>query len=405
MISVSLPPVFFGGNLTLGELCEASAMTYWARYNTLPISARVLTSMQRSWGIVDATNFPRTATAPGMVIARVGTGTAYRLVVAIEGSQTVRQIFTTLDALSAVTVTGCQGHVAKYAKDTYTECASMVPALSALGSALSNPRVPVTFTGHSLGAAVAEVWACALKAAVPTKTVRFVKFGSPRFATEHWILNKNPAIRYETVYTEGDMMHGIPQNNAVSPDVIANPLALINFCNYASEFACRNLSWRVGLTRGLPERSFFAAHPTWAVLMNGFANPVNESSYWWYHTAENYRNYVSNLANGLGAELRYRYLNMEFENENQWQVLWRPRTVFDAGWNNVVLPGPDPVTPPNYDVTVIAATPPPAVVPQGQIDPAQQGEEASDATGGGSWDIEPVVVTQTYPQRRSRTRQ
>lgn len=405
MISVSLPPVFFGGNITPGELCEAHAHAYWARYNTLAISARVMTSMQRAYSVVDAVMYARTPTVPGMVVTRVGSGASYRLIVAIEGSQTVGNVMNALDPMQAVTVAGCQGHVAKFVKDAYTACAATIDPLSTMGAALSNPRVPVTFTGHSLGGAVAEVWACAVKAALPGKSVRYVSFGSPRVGSAAWINRKNPALRWMHVYTDRDMMHAIPQGSCVPLDLLTSPVGVLNITNYVREETCLQLSLRDRFRSSLPEQSVFAAHPSWAAIINGMRNPIGPTSYWWTHTAESYRNYMMNYAYRLGANVFYRYGFLEFENENQWQTAWRARVDFDAAWNNVVLPGPADATPPTAEIAAMASVPAPEEVPTGQIDPAYQPDTEAGEGGGGDWESPPLVATSQLPQRRVRARQ
>ncbi|MBV9075162.1 MAG: hypothetical protein JOZ10_16170 [Acidobacteria bacterium] len=401
MISVSLPPVFFGGNISLGEVYEAFACTYWARYSTLPISARVLQSMQRAWGIVDATMYPRAGAIPGMVGVRVGTGAQYRVVIGIEGANNVGQLLSSPNALSAQTITGCQGRVASYIKDSYLGCLAAIPALTPMASALLNPRVPVTFTGHSLGGAIAEVWANALKNAVPGKTVRYIAFGAPRVGTKAWMEGKHPGVKFVHLYSEFDQIHRIPQDNTFSLQSLGPGGLLLQRAAYVRENSAQTVNRHGQVSLSLPENFF--THPSIAVVMNGMPVAPTPGSYWWNHQANVYRTFLMSRAIHSGDEIPYRFNHLEWENENQWQVLHRMGADYDPAWNNLILPGPAEVEPYSQRLRDLAGLAPPAVQPPGVADPAVIGDTvAPDGSGGGEWGEQPLVVTQALPQRARR---
>lgn len=398
MISVSLPPVFFGGRATWGEAFEAFAMLYWSQYNTMAISPRVLQSMQRAWSLVDVTMYPRTPTVPGMLAARIGSNGAYRLVIAIEGSQSAGNIFTGPGFLAGVTVPGCTGHVVKYAKDAYTALAALPAPMTVISDALANPAIPVTFVGHSLGASAAEIWACAIKAAQPGKTVKYFAFGGPRVGNQHWYRNAaRKLVEYRHIYTETDPIHSLPQDSSFSSTIF--PISgLLSYTRYSREENCDRITVRGTQHPGLPPLPW--THPSWTI--GQLSKPLVEGGTWFEHPIKVYRAAMMAKAAVMGPELSYRFLHMEYENENQWQVLWRNGGYFAPSWNNLILPGPAPVEPPNADVAALAGIAPPTVQPQGTGDAINSEPWSDDAFDAPTWTAPPVVQTQFEPQRRVR---
>lgn len=400
MISVSLPPVFFGARVTFGEMFEAFSVAYQASYSLQAVQPRVLDSMQRSWGIIDLYMFPRVeAVNPGVCVARVGTTDNFRLVIGIEGMASASQILSS-EGLDPVGIGGTSGYVVKLFNDSQIACAALVAANPLIASWLANSRIPVTFAGFSQGAAIAEIWAVKQKLAVRNKQVKFVKFASPRVGTTRWRDYRNPYIQWSNVYTETDPICNIPfENETLFLPGIPQFNHFARMAYYNREATCLRLRLNGSMFSTFNDVA-------WATMMyrvTQYSRAMTPTNPWWMHQLDMYRLAMCALGSVTTDDYRYRFLYQEFNDENQWGLVYRPGTESVLpGMKALLLPQPDPVTP-QFAQEIQLGRQGPGAGDRGVADPINNDDIAA---GQGNWgDAAPVLQTQFRPQRRVRTYQ
>lgn len=397
MISISLPPVFFGGgNVATGEVFEAFAMAYWSQYNTEAVQARVLECHKRAWGVDSVYLFPRDPdTHPGALVARIGTPDNYRTVVAIEGMASIRQIVGTHGALDPVAITNIRGHVVKAFKDAAFLVWAELIANPLVAADLLAPGRIVTFTGHSQGAAIADILASYCKSIVRGKTIHLVKFASPRVGTERYREARNPAIKVKSIWTERDLLISIPSGNLTFWQPSGNPFRpLTALALYKADYG-RVLntygSEDYHAERGVQDLNVASA-------LRFFTHTPSPDNPWYTHTPDYYRLCLTAWAMREPDDFGFRLKYLEHNDDNRFQRLWFPglASVPDHGLDD---PAPEAVRAPNGYVAALADEQAPPTPAAQHFDPIHDGGD----TMGGDWgNTEPPTITWINPQRRTR---
>jgi lipase (class 3) len=397
MINRQLEPVKPGLNITLAEILEAFAFTYLARYCMGSIAPRVNTAFVRAWKPDTIINIPRgDGGRPGGTVAIFSSESPPRMVVAIEGITSVNQLGSLMDGLTAVARTGSSGLVvslfATWADSFYTALMAQ-PQIAQFISARSHM---VTFTGHSAGAAMAEILAFKTKNLYPTRTNRLIKFGSPRVGTQRWLWDRPLSIKVANVYAERDPIHWLPWfgRAAISFNVANNIQPLT--CYRREETPMRFTARQGILNRFLNESPLaHASH-----VSAWFGDPT-ANNFWPEHTLDAYRLTLMNFAAADPDVLQWRFNFLEHEDENSWQILFRPGIALGSMTKVVLDPAPDDAGPPSQAAVYQADT-----GVGSSVGDSWGGNADTDSGqwGGGNWEEPPVLITRSLPRRRVRVR-
>lgn len=396
MISASLPAVFLGYQVAYSEVIEALAMTYWSSYNDQAVQPRVLTSMQRSWQVLDVTAFPAPGDgSPGFIVVRIGTIDNYRVIIAIEGIRTIASVITANPPIMPKKVFSTAGCVFSLAYNDYVLLAARLAANALVSSWISNPRRIVTFAGFSLGAAVAEVWANKFIADSPARDVRLIKFGAPRVGDSDWYNARRPRPKKVNFYSYDDPMNSVPTISAPRPFTVPGITSpgMTWYMQDTVQYAVNHRGNRFNSKRDW----FNYRQPA---LLYWLTQAYTEANPFYYHQLDYYRLVACSLLGVTDQDLYYRFKNMEFNDENSWAGVYTQGQVLTPGLKVLLSPEPDPVAPPT-----------PAIAAQDGVIEGGGGQdfdgvvaEQGGIAGGfdADWNVAPVVQTQLRPQRRLR---
>ncbi len=400
MISISLPPVFAEfRRITHGELFEAMAMSYWAGYNDVAISARVLESQKRAWGVVYAKHFPRVVDVmPGMIHVRVGTADEYRSIFAIEGMASIRQILGNTASLNPV---GCFGvgtsAVASAFFDAATACSAALLADAEAAADLNSVGRICTFTGHSQGAAVADILSRVKKHLVPTKPIRCIKFASPRVGSANYRNRRPSSLLHAGIYTERDMLGSMPVINYIGFTGLGlNPANALVY--YAEDSPTSTINHNG--TEPTPGHEFFS-DVRWIPALRFYTHTPLPSNPFYTHTVDYYKMLMTAWAVAGNDEFTYRMKYLEWEDDHSFPTLWTPGAQIVPA-KATGEPFPLDVQPINNVVAAMSLDRDGGTVEGG--DWGGNEDPAVDAPWivGDDWGVQPVMVTSTNRQRRTR---
>jgi len=399
MISVSLPPVFAGWrSITHGEFYEAFAMSYWAGYNDVPISARVMDSQRRAWGVFYAKHFPRElGVRPGMIHVRVGTPDEYRTIIAIEGMASISQILGTSAALDP---TGFNGIGTPSVVNAFftaaAACATELLADTEAAADLNSPGRIVTYTGHSQGAAIADIFARQRKAALPNKQIRCIKFASPRVGTSRYVSQRPASLMQVGFYTDGDCIGSMPViNYAAFTPLNINPRNQLVY--YVDDEATKTLN----INGTEPESGHeFVSDVRWIARLRYFTHTPLPSNPWYSHTADFYKMCMTAWAVAGNDEFAYRMRWLDWEDDYKFGQTWTPGAPILPA-KSISDPLPADVPPPNEAIRRMAIDDGHAAGDWGgERDPIA---DTDGDTLGGNWgETQPVIETAQRRQRRTR---
>jgi len=389
MLTERLPQEESGTRTTYGELFESFALTYLSQYSSETMQPRVFTAYQNSYGMTNIVNYPRVVGGrPGYLIAYYSDAPQKKVVVAIEGTTSASQLAAWNRNPGSLTLTGTFGRIhapfVNHANTILTE----LRANTAFWGFSQGSDVQIIFTGFSLGAAVAELCAEQLKTEAPAKFICVNKFGSPRVGNARYRDNLRSDVRRWNVYCNDDPIHIFPQfanHNMISGwDSVGVP-----FTYFVPDVECTRY------TRNGDEHGGFSGLTvaTSIYYAGKFFQTINPQNPWYDHALNTYRLMMSNFCWNGNELIKARFLSLEHNNENSWQVNFRPSATVQTSFLQLITPAPDPIYPPNMNVA-------PILIP-GTIRPRIQVQAEPAGTGGGDWG-EPVNVQPISRFRRNR---
>lgn len=180
MLSARLRSIGFPSETQSLKL-ECLSLAYLAYYSTAGISSRSAESYRRAFNIASFTSYDRSeAGTPAFLLAGFGPFGQDRYTVAIEGTTQLSQLLNWRDSVSTSISPGHPGRVYATFFTHAVNVAARLMADVAFADLWANSSAPIIFTGHSLGAAVAQLLAYRFAALNPNRTIKYMKFGSPK---------------------------------------------------------------------------------------------------------------------------------------------------------------------------------------------------------------------------------
>lgn len=394
MIANQMPRIRMGNVMNFEEYTQALALTYLSGYNTEEIAPRVETAYKRAFGMDSLAMLPNQASAyPGCCFATWNIDEAPRVVIAIPGINGIADILSLSNVIGYSNVGSLSGSVYTPFYDRYYALRSRLYADLLSPALRDHPRLTITFTGHSLGAACAEIFAYWFKEARPAADVRLIKFGSPKVGNYRWQSNANRYVKFASFYNDRDPIHWFPMTPA-SFSPITDPTTALIFRDFVRDYTIQRYTYR--------DNAFTSSYPSswdgaeinaaiWAIRAHTPNNP------WFDHHIQAYRLNWMNYAIVRNDALQYRFNFLEHNDENQWQVLFNPGARTYADLQSLVETPPTPRPPISSQVAIVANAPPPPATIAPII-----GDEASDIGGGGEWGATTPRPVAVLPRRRIR---
>lgn len=325
MISRQMPRIRLGNTMGFEEYSEALALTYLSSYNTEAIATSTETAHKRAFAMDAIQVLPNEANQHvGCAVATWFSDDAPRMVVAMPGVSGIAGILDLAQVFGYGTVLDLTGSVYAPFEVRFSSLLARLLLNANFATYKDHPRLTITFTGHSLGAALADLFAAWFKRTRPAADVRCIKFGSPRVGNSRWQNNYDQSIKFASIYNDRDPIYFHP---AIPVDAMwVTPLGP------APRLFVRNFVRDNGIMRWQPdEGTFTRSYPSdwfnseidstvFALRTHNFANP------WYDHSLKAYRLMMMNYCGSLGDSLNYRFNFLEYNDENEWQNLWRPGT-------------------------------------------------------------------------------
>ncbi len=396
MISANLQPIRMGILTDLAPKIEAYMATYVAAYNNQPVSARMLQSYQRAWGVTDITMFPRVdGGRPGFALLRwLGDG-VNKAIVAIEGTTSYAQLWTSASGANrSLNVAGLPGRYWGTAVTYADQIKTLLDGTGLFGAVLARPNSLVEFAGFSLGAGVAEVLAYRYKLANPLRQMFLYKFAAPRFGNAGWNAGRNRQVPVVNILFNTDPIHAFPFTGtrlSFSEGLISNPLME----TYQRDPTIERYDFVTRPQDGYP--STFTGHEIG--LMAQFYQTYTPLNPWFYHDRNQYRYLMTWLAFRTSDLLDYRTRYLEHNDENTWQVFFNSGSGVRPEMLSIATPAPDDATPQNPEQLRAVQNPPPA---QEVLDQGNWNIQGGTSEGG-SWESSrPVEAGRVRTDRRRR---
>lgn len=318
---------------------ECFSLCYLSRYPDEAIPPRVDASFKRAWGMTTLYRKPAvTGGRPGYAVAIWPDAGLTRVTVAIDGIASASQLRTHFGTQVSVRYAPARGRVlqsfAAYADTIYAEL--MANAFFLDGFNRLNTQI--TFTGFSMGAALAEVLSVKCFLAHGAKRYQVVKFGSPRVGNAAWASPENLMWDRLDVYVHNDPIHLFPYSTFKYSGLLAPDLDNI-ITSYAQNapVATRTI---VGENSTTPQ-----ADSTYAYSRAGIAGlaAMTPDNVWYYHFADAYRlmlmNRTAENIQGLSDEW-FRFHFLEFDDDNQWGTIFTTGQETYAGLTGLADPPP-----------------------------------------------------------------
>lgn len=381
MISRALAPVDRTAEISVAEVGEALALSYLAYYNAEAVQPRVNTAYTRAWGLDSLRMFARSLPRPGFVAATATLEHRKHLHVAIEGTTSITQLAPLVEAVAHSNISGLR-YVYSFFKTQADAIWGVLHADNTIAAQIADGAYMFTFSGHSLGAACADIIACRFRTTYPTKNVRLIKFGSPRVGNSHYVNRTGSTeVRRHNVYVEGDPVHEFP-----SPTILAAGAlnALQQITGMAG--ACESWFYNMQPYGGMMRWTYQPLTQDSAHFLDAFAatQTITETNPWYRHLMKTYRLAFMNLCAMKRDMLTYRFNYLEHNDENTWQTRHSPGTRIWSHLDGLSVTPPDEVEPISGEVGL-------------------QAQDTESTGTGGNWDSmeitdqSPVVDRQIVP--------
>jgi hypothetical protein len=397
MISNQMPRIRSRANLSFEEYTQALALTYLSSYNEEAIAPSVLTAFKRAFAMEDITMFPNfTEQYSGCAVADWPDERAPEIVVAIPGISGISGILALQQTFGYGTVLTHTGSVYQPFNLRAIHLYDRLKALPWIVNRLEHPRGTVTFTGHSLGAAMAYIMAAMAKIQYPHLDVRCIKFGAPRTANDRFRDAYNPRIKQASIYNDRDPIFNFPH--------VPTEAGWITPLGPTPRLFMRNFVHDLSILRWVAEeRRFVGTYPSdWnlghitasvrALQAHTFSNP------WYDHTMKAYRLAWMNYCSANRDGLDYRFNFLEFNDENEWQNSFRPGMRQWESLDGFSVGGEYQTLPTSSLVAEIVNSPAPVPVPAPIIEATFTPKFRRDR----DWGIPALPAATLLPRRRVR---
>lgn len=407
MISRQMPRIVLGSEINTEEITQALALTYLSQYCNETLDDRVRQCFFRAFGMDYLWAIPDNGdNKPGCILSSWENDDGPQMHVAIHGVQGVGSVWELLTPVGYSAITGLAGSLWTAFKTAADDLLIPLSSGSDEGRLASNEsyvrlkshrRLTITFSGHSLGAAMAELMAYRFKDRHESADVRLIKFGSPRVGNAAWRDNRNRYVKFASVYNGRDPIHYFPW--------IPSELSFLTLgaANLVVRSPARDdAPMRLDPDEGRIRSTYLGTWSGAEIDAGLFAFRSHVFSNAWYdHSMNSYRlSWMSYLAQMQDAA-QYRFNFLEHPDENNWHQLftpgmrqWESLTGFSGGGDA------DPIAPiaPRVEQLADAPAPAPRIAPIAQDDGLLFGPFRSD------FSAPPVANITRRPTRRVRVR-
>lgn len=384
MIATGLPPIAPDVTIRPCDIQEAFALCYLAQYNDAAIQPRVLTSMQRAYA-PDALNLTQFVPngRPGYCIASWAQPGTKKLIVAIEGIRSFASLRTLYYGLvGSSSVAGHDGRIWGAAKTYADQIWTLLQADSNFLGPYNEAGVPITFTGHSLGAVIAEILGEYVSVAKPAKARRVIKFGSPRLGNPAWIRGRSRTVQRASIYCDRDPVDLLPQ---FAPTITGGPIVdAVLPPSYVRDGTAQRYT-----KQGREVESFHEGGVGQAFqFARSYGTTMDTQNPWYDHQLKSYRLMFCNITNPWSYIDKWRIRYLEFNDENQWGIFFRPGQGITVDMET--LNGTQP------DAVPVDLSPDQLLIARQQADPTIGGTSIGGDWGGGRDDDQEAL--QQIPQ-------
>ena len=339
MLLDQLPPVPFGPNYNLEFTGECLALAYLAGYNDQAIQPRVLTSLKNAYAMDDIVLRAFVPGGrPGYAITKWVNENRQSVTVSIEGLRVWSQLRNWWSGFGSQSFLSGRGVAFAQFYNFAVAIRDELLATTDFNTLWNAPGSTFTFTGHSMGAAVAEILAELMKVNNPRRVIKLVKFGSPRVGDANYVRSLSRGVFRESWYYGRDPVDILPYYSPSSFSM-STTNTMVGFTWYAQD----SNATRIDPTGHYLDPFHVGGAVQSGQYLRSFGLPVNVNSPWFDHTIKAYRfgfMVYNNWYNGLGL-WRFRYL--EFNDENQWGLQFNNQSAFTDLMQALVTPQPDPV--------------------------------------------------------------
>lgn len=336
MLDRELQPVRLGVRGDWGEILQALMLTYLARYNVAGAGVNPLQAYRRAFGITDIQFYARTDTELGFAVMRIPYAWGDHIVVALEGTTSSSQLWSWRYGIDGVaTIAGLTGGIWGNEVLRNNSIWTRLTGNAAFMGWATARTAQITFAGHSQGASQAYLLGARWKVAHPTQTIRVRAFGCPRFAMQQFVDNYSPEIDTFSLHTTRDPVSLIPKGGCASEF----GLVLTAPPFWGASFVLMPSAW----VNHLGEPTEAELHDRGWTNIDAYVSLLGTSPfipcYAPWHSMFMYRLAAMNIAFRAGGLLNLRINYLEHDDENQWQVLFRPGSVYDLStWNVIGTP-------------------------------------------------------------------
>lgn len=343
--------------------------------------------MRRSYGMDRFFHFPRIPNGrPAWALMLWDGPDVYKAVIAIEGAMTTSQITHCRRNAFATFANPLTG---MFFGTFVTQSAVIQAEMAAhtqLHEAWIDRRYKWTYTGFSLGAALAEMLAEFHSAAFPSDHLELCKFASPRVGNLRYMNNRGRNILRRSYYNGNDPIDVYPSASAALDLGIWPPQGAFGFQGFVSDGSAERFTWE-GET--LPP-----FHEGGIIAMAQYSNTLNSMNHpaspWYDHLLGSYRFMLKQKAFRETHETWARFNSWEGPNEN-----------------NFVF-GPPPHRYDDYTWAAAVQVPPPAEQPlsffglNSDVPEPYQPDTHNGAGTVGGWDAEvPGTTASVIPTLRA----